>query len=132
MDDALAEMWHEVLDAQSSILDGAQLGNAGSVLVRAGDEDPDLLGSRTAMLADPLTKRLGNGVLLRRVMLEAKYGLTRTSSDLEGPPKDEKVHAYRPLSLDVHAVHGFVVVGQVCFPATQHVAEFTAGSASYA
>ena len=29
------------------------------------------------MLADPLTKRLGNGALLRRVMADAVYGLSR-------------------------------------------------------
>ena len=39
------------------------------------------------MIADPLTKRLGNSALLRRVMATAKYGLTKEAGVLEGPPE---------------------------------------------
>ena len=34
------------------------------------------------MIADPLTKRLGNSALLRLVMEKAKYGLTKTALDV--------------------------------------------------
>lgn len=45
----------------------------------------------TAMIADPLTKRLGNSSLLRRVMQMAKYGLSRQSTGhLNDPLEDEK------------------------------------------
>ena len=35
------------------------------------------------MIADPLTKRLGNSALLRKVMATAKYGLTKEAGVLE-------------------------------------------------
>ena len=39
------------------------------------------------MIADALTKRSGNGALLRKVMANAKYGLTRSACVLEMPPE---------------------------------------------
>ena len=42
----------------------------------------------TAMLADPLTKRLGNSALLRKAMKDAKYSLVRIQTcGLKGPPE---------------------------------------------
>ena len=42
----------------------------------------------SAMIADPLTKRLGNGALLRRIMAEAVYALSKESNgDCDGPPE---------------------------------------------
>ena len=36
----------------------------------------------TWMIADPLTKRLGNSALLRAVMERARYGLTKAALDI--------------------------------------------------
>ena len=41
----------------------------------------------SVMLADPLTKRLGNSILLRRAMQAAKYSLVRPTCDLKVPPE---------------------------------------------
>ena len=147
MDDALGEvewlraLWHEMLDENSSVLDGTRLCTSPSAMVLRLPEDEaeevasvrivdkltgvhvtdakalyDLLSRRSGnagqdrraqldvavicvsartlrcktywvpgpqMIADPLTKRLGNSALLRKVMANAKYGLTRGAGVLD-------------------------------------------------
>ena len=42
----------------------------------------------SAMIADPLTKRLGNGALLRKILASGRYALARDSmGHLDFPPE---------------------------------------------
>eukprot|EP00913_Durusdinium_trenchii_P022711 g21330.t1 len=78
MDDALAEIewlrafWHEVMDPASTVIDVAVIHVSAAALRVKTFWVPG-----TQMLADPLTKRLGNSALLRKAMSEATYALVR-------------------------------------------------------
>ena len=62
----------------------------------------------SVMLADPLTKRLGNSALLRKAMREATYALTKHGADgkeddgktcdMELPPEGCKTTCQMPMS----------------------------------